>query len=164
MSRRWASKRVAVTSVSRTRRNHRSKNVYCRLRERSYEVITINPDADQVQGPGPGSSAYRGSRVKGLHQREHVLARSAPPPDARLQVLDPGQGQDARLGIHLQGRQAAREHLRDLVHGELVLGPVLGAFEERPGQGPILLGRTAPRDGSRHGRGGTQPVQGECAT
>jgi hypothetical protein len=45
-----ASKRVAVTGVSRTGSGHGSNNVYRRLRERGYEVFAVNPNADEVEG------------------------------------------------------------------------------------------------------------------
>ncbi|HCU93052.1 MAG TPA: CoA-binding protein, partial [Actinobacteria bacterium] len=41
-----ASKRVAVTGVSRTPKTHGSNNVYKRLRERGYQVFAVNPNAD----------------------------------------------------------------------------------------------------------------------
>src|SRR5512134_1663103 len=45
-----ASKRVAVTGVSRQPKNHGSNIVYKRLRERGYDVFAVNPNADQVEG------------------------------------------------------------------------------------------------------------------
>jgi predicted CoA-binding protein len=45
-----ANKRVAVTGVSRTPKDHGSNNVYRRLRERGYEVFAVNPNADVVEG------------------------------------------------------------------------------------------------------------------
>ena len=45
-----ASKRVAVTGVSRHPKNHGSNVVYHRLRERGYEVFAVNPNADEVEG------------------------------------------------------------------------------------------------------------------
>ena len=45
-----ASKRVAVTGVSRHPKNHGSNVVYKRLRERGYEVFAVNPNADEVEG------------------------------------------------------------------------------------------------------------------
>src|SRR5499425_1399898 len=45
-----ASKRVAVTGVSRTPKTHGSNNVYRRLRERGYEVFAVNPNAREVEG------------------------------------------------------------------------------------------------------------------
>jgi predicted CoA-binding protein len=45
-----ASKRVAVTGVSRTPKAHGSNNVYRRLRERGYDVFAVNPNADRVEG------------------------------------------------------------------------------------------------------------------
>lgn len=45
-----ASKRVAVTGVSRTPKDHGSNVVYRRLRERGYEVFAVNPKADEVEG------------------------------------------------------------------------------------------------------------------
>ncbi len=43
-------KRVAVTGVSRTPKEHGSNTVYKRLRERGYEVFAVNPNARQVEG------------------------------------------------------------------------------------------------------------------
>jgi predicted CoA-binding protein len=45
-----ASRRIAVTGVSRKPDNHGSNVVYKRLRERGYEVFAVNPNADQVEG------------------------------------------------------------------------------------------------------------------
>ena len=45
-----ASKRVAVTGVSREAKDHGSNVVYKRLRERGYEVFAVNPNADEVEG------------------------------------------------------------------------------------------------------------------
>jgi hypothetical protein len=45
-----ASKRVAVTGVSRTPASHGSNVVYKRLRERGYEVFAVNPNAAEVEG------------------------------------------------------------------------------------------------------------------
>ena len=45
-----ANKRVAVTGVSRTPKDHGSNTVYKRLRERGYEVFAVNPNAHQVEG------------------------------------------------------------------------------------------------------------------
>jgi uncharacterized protein len=45
-----ANKRVAVTGVSRTAKDHGSNTVYKRLRERGYEVFAVNPNAAEVEG------------------------------------------------------------------------------------------------------------------
>jgi predicted CoA-binding protein len=45
-----AHRRVAVTGVSRTPKEHGANNVYRRLRERGYEVFAVNPNAQQVEG------------------------------------------------------------------------------------------------------------------
>ena len=45
-----ASKRVAVTGVSRTPRSHGGNVVYQRLRERGYQVFAVNPNATEVEG------------------------------------------------------------------------------------------------------------------
>ena len=45
-----ANKRVAVTGVSRSPKDHGSNVVYKRLRERGYEVFAVNPNADEVEG------------------------------------------------------------------------------------------------------------------
>ena len=45
-----ASKRVAVTGVSRHPKNHGGNIVYRRLRERGYEVFAVNPNAEEVEG------------------------------------------------------------------------------------------------------------------
>ena len=45
-----ASKRIAVTGVSRTPKSHGGNFVYQRLRDRGFEVFAINPNADKVEG------------------------------------------------------------------------------------------------------------------
>jgi predicted CoA-binding protein len=45
-----ATKRVAVTGVSRTPKTHGSNTVYQRLRDRGYEVFAVNPNATEVEG------------------------------------------------------------------------------------------------------------------
>ena len=45
-----ASKRIAVTGVSRNPKGHGSNAVYQRLRSRGYEVFAVNPNADEVEG------------------------------------------------------------------------------------------------------------------
>ena len=45
-----ATKRIAVTGVSRTPKTHGSNNVYRRLRERGYQVFAVNPNTGQVEG------------------------------------------------------------------------------------------------------------------
>src|SRR4051812_15698786 len=57
-----ASKRIAVTGVSRTPQGHGGDVVYQRLRERGYEVFAINPNAEQVEGDAcyPSLSAVPG--------------------------------------------------------------------------------------------------------
>ncbi|HEY6029786.1 MAG TPA: CoA-binding protein [Gaiellaceae bacterium] len=45
-----AKKRVAVTGVSRTPRQHGSNTVFKRLRDRGYDVFAVNPNAEQVEG------------------------------------------------------------------------------------------------------------------
>ena len=45
-----AKKRLAVTGVSRTPKQHGSNNVYRRLRDRGYDVFAVNPNAGEVEG------------------------------------------------------------------------------------------------------------------
>ena len=45
-----AHKRIAVTGVSRSPKNHGSNVVYQRLKERGYEVFPVNPNTDEVAG------------------------------------------------------------------------------------------------------------------
>lgn len=45
-----ASKRIAVTGVSRDAQSHGSNVVYQRLRDRGYEVFAVNPNAEKVEG------------------------------------------------------------------------------------------------------------------
>jgi predicted CoA-binding protein len=45
-----ASRRIAVTGVSRTAKGHGSNVVYQRLRQRGYQVFAVNPNADKVEG------------------------------------------------------------------------------------------------------------------
>ena len=51
-----ANKRVAVTGVSRSPKQHGSNNVYRRLRERGYDVFAVNPNTQEVEGTGPPGS------------------------------------------------------------------------------------------------------------
>jgi predicted CoA-binding protein len=44
-----ANKRIAVTGVSRTAKEHGSNTVYRRLRDCGYEVFAVNPNADEVE-------------------------------------------------------------------------------------------------------------------
>ena len=45
-----AQRRIAVTGVSRAPKDHGSNIVYKRLRDRGYEVVPVNPNADEVEG------------------------------------------------------------------------------------------------------------------
>ena len=45
-----AQKRIAVTGVSRSPKDHGANVVYKRLRDRGYAVSAINPNADEVEG------------------------------------------------------------------------------------------------------------------
>ena len=45
-----ANKRIAVTGVSRTAKNHGANTVFNRLRDRGYDVFAVNPNADRVEG------------------------------------------------------------------------------------------------------------------
>jgi uncharacterized protein len=45
-----ATKRIAVTGVSRRPKEHGANNVYKRLRDRGYEVFAVNPNTDEVEG------------------------------------------------------------------------------------------------------------------
>jgi predicted CoA-binding protein len=43
-------KRIAVTGVSRSPKDHGANVVYKRLRDRGYTVFAVNPHADEVEG------------------------------------------------------------------------------------------------------------------
>jgi uncharacterized protein len=45
-----ANKRIAITGVSRSPKEHGSNTVYKRLRDRGYEVFAVNPNTDEVEG------------------------------------------------------------------------------------------------------------------
>jgi predicted CoA-binding protein len=45
-----AHKRIAVTGVSRSPKDHGANVVYKRLRDRGYTVFAINPNTDEVEG------------------------------------------------------------------------------------------------------------------
>lgn len=45
-----ANKRIAVTGVSRTAKDHGANTVFKRLRDRGYEVFAVNPNAERVEG------------------------------------------------------------------------------------------------------------------
>jgi uncharacterized protein len=44
------SRRIAVTGVSRESKGHGANTVYQRLRDRGYDVVAINPNAERVEG------------------------------------------------------------------------------------------------------------------
>lgn len=43
-------RRIAVTGVSRSAKEHGANTVYRRLRDRGYQVFAVNPNSDQVEG------------------------------------------------------------------------------------------------------------------
>ena len=43
-------RRIAVTGVSRSAKDHGANVVYQRLRDRGYDVFAVNPNADTVEG------------------------------------------------------------------------------------------------------------------
>ena len=45
-----ASKRIAVTGVSRSAKDHGANTVFNRLRDRGYDVFPVNPNTDEVEG------------------------------------------------------------------------------------------------------------------
>ena len=45
-----ATRRIAVTGVSRSAKDHGANTVFRRLRDRGYEVFAVNPNADEVEG------------------------------------------------------------------------------------------------------------------
>ena len=45
-----AHKRIAVTGVSRSPKEHGSNTVYKRLKDRGYEVFAVNPNTAEVEG------------------------------------------------------------------------------------------------------------------
>jgi uncharacterized protein len=45
-----ASKRIAVTGVSRRPKDHGANTVFKRLRDRGYDVFAVNPNTDRVEG------------------------------------------------------------------------------------------------------------------
>ncbi|WP_409329523.1 CoA-binding protein [Trujillonella humicola] len=45
-----AQRRIAVTGVSRSAKDHGANVVYKRLRDRGYTVFAVNPNTDQVEG------------------------------------------------------------------------------------------------------------------
>ncbi len=79
-----ATKRVAVTGVSREPKGHGSNVVYKRLRERGYEVFAINPNADEVEGdrsyhdlhsiPGGVEAVVIGTRPEVAEETMHECA------------------------------------------------------------------------------------------
>lgn len=47
-----AQRRIAVTGVSRSAKDHGANVVYTRLRERGYDVFAVNPNTDTVEDDG----------------------------------------------------------------------------------------------------------------
>ncbi len=79
-----ASRRVAVTGVSRTPGTHGSNVVYQRLRERGYDVFAVNPNAEEVEGdrcyhdlrsiPGGVEAVVIGTRPERADETMHECA------------------------------------------------------------------------------------------
>jgi predicted CoA-binding protein len=80
-----ATKRVAVTGVSRNREGgHGSNTVYRRLRDRGYEVFAVNPNANEVEGdrsykdlpsiPGGVDAVVIGTRPERAEHTMHECA------------------------------------------------------------------------------------------
>ncbi|HEY3070167.1 MAG TPA: CoA-binding protein [Gaiellaceae bacterium] len=79
-----ASRRVAVTGVSRHPKSHGSNVVYQRLRERGYDVFAVNPNADEVEGdpcyhdlrsiPGGVDAVVIGTRPEIAEETMHECA------------------------------------------------------------------------------------------
>ena len=73
-----AARRIAVTGVSHAPHGHGSNAVYCRLRDRGYDVVAVNPHAAEAEGdptfpdlssiPGGVEAVVIGTRP------EHALA------------------------------------------------------------------------------------------
>ena len=91
-----ASRRVAVTGVSREPQSHGSNVVYRRLRERGYDVFAVNPNATEVEG----DPSYRdlGSIPGGV---DAVVIATRP------ERADETMRQCADLGIRQSGCTAA---------------------------------------------------------
>jgi uncharacterized protein len=78
------SKRVAVTGVSRSAKDHGSNVVYKRLKERGYDVFAVNPNADEVEGdrsyhdlrsiPGGVEAVVIGTSPKHAEETMHECA------------------------------------------------------------------------------------------
>ena len=76
-----AHRRVAVTGVSRSSKDHGANVVYQRLRSRGYEVFAVNPNADEVEGdrcyhdlrsiPGGVEAVVIGTRPEHADQTMH---------------------------------------------------------------------------------------------
>lgn len=70
-------KRVAVTGVSRTPKNHGSNTVYKRLRDRGYHVFAVNPNAERVEGDRVwmhrGAGAGSVSDTAAAYGRDHGI-------------------------------------------------------------------------------------------
>jgi uncharacterized protein len=79
-----ATKRVAVTGVSRTAKGHGSNLVYQRLRQRGYDVFAVNPNTSEVEGdrcyrdlssiPGGVDAVVIGTRPEAAEDTMHECA------------------------------------------------------------------------------------------
>jgi predicted CoA-binding protein len=84
-----SSRRIAVTGVSHAPKGHGSNAVYCRLRERGYDVVAVSPNAAQVEGdptfpdltsiPGDLDAVVIGTRPeRAMATMEQAVARGVP--------------------------------------------------------------------------------------
>ena len=89
-----ASKRVAVTGVSRTPKTHGSNNVYRRLRERGYQVFAVNPNTRRGRG-GPVLSGSEIDPRRGRCSGDRNPARDRRGHHARMRRARHQAGVDA---------------------------------------------------------------------
>ncbi len=150
-----ANKRVAVTGVSREAKGHGSNVVYQRLRQRGYEVIAVNPNADEVEGdrcyhdlrsiPGGVEAVVIGTRPETAEETmrecaelwiKHVSMHRRPGARQRLEGggrVRPRRGHRGdRLGLPLH----VRPHRRSRAQGDALRAHAEGQRpEERVSQG-----------------------------
>jgi uncharacterized protein len=125
-----ASRRIAVTGVSRTPQSHGGNIVYKRLRDRGYEVFAVNPYADEVEG----DACYHD--LKSIPGGVEAVVIATAPEHAESTVRECAELGITRLWMHRSfGGGSVSEPAADLARSE-----GLSVIE---GGCPLMFGPTA---------------------
>jgi CoA binding domain len=161
-----ASKRIAVTGVSRKPQRHGGDAVYKRLRERGYQVFVVNPAEGEVEGDDEDLAVLLCRRTAAMCPAGRADARARRLADLWAGVFALGLAPKRWVTLEVAGRRSGQivrfpagdgRLERSVVPGadaerEVQLGPEC-ARRRRAGSSPAPAGNRVP---ARRGAG--QPV------